>query len=48
MFLLRENGFVAIVQAVCGGERGSDFYARSDRLSAAKAGTLQLIAKQIH
>ena len=34
------NGFVAIVQAVAGGERGSDFYAGSDSLSAAKAGTL--------
>ena len=34
------NGFVATVCAVSGGERGSDFYARSDCLSAAKAGTL--------
>ena len=34
------NEFVAIVQAFCGGERGSDFYAGSDCLSAAKAGTL--------
>ena len=34
------NEFVAIAQAVCGGERGSDFYAGSDCLSAAKAGTL--------
>ena len=40
MFLLRENGGVAIVKAVAGGERGSDFYAGSDCLSAAKAGTL--------
>ena len=32
---------MAIVQAVCGGERGSDFYAGSDCLSAAKAGTLR-------
>ena len=41
------NGFVAIVQAVCGGERGSDFYAGSDCLSAAKAGTLLGFAKQL-
>ena len=41
------NGFVAIVQAVSGGERGSDFYAGSDRLSAAKAGTLLGSAKQL-
>ena len=34
------NGFVAIVNTVAGGERGSDFYAGSDCLSAAKAGTL--------
>ena len=34
------NGFVAIVNTVAVGERGSDFYAGSDRLSAAKAGTL--------
>ena len=34
------NGFVAIVNTVTGGERGSDFYAGSDCLSAAKAGTL--------
>ncbi len=31
---------MTIVQAVAGGERGSDFYAGSDCLSAAKAGTL--------
>ena len=34
------NEFVAIVKAVARGERGSDFYAGSDCLSAAKAGTL--------
>ena len=34
------NGLVAIVNTVAGGERGSDFYAGSDCLSAAKAGTL--------
>ena len=34
------NGFMTIVNIFAGGERGSDFYARSDRLSAAKAGTL--------
>ena len=34
------NGFVAIVNTVAVGERGSDFYAGSDCLSAAKTGTL--------
>ena len=34
------NGFVAIVNTLAGGERGSDFYAGSDCRSAAKAGTL--------
>ena len=41
------NGFVAIVNTVAGGERGSDFYAGSDCLSAAKAGTLLGSAKQL-
>ena len=41
------NEFVAIAQVVCGGERGSDFYAGSDCLSAAKAGTLLGSAKHI-
>jgi len=43
----KDNEFLAIVYAVSGGERGSDFYARSDRLSAAKAGTLLVLAKPL-